>query len=141
MSIRDYLESPEMKFFAGSTAIIIAAVAIITSVSDSSGSNDDFSQILTIGPVWNDDGWRCTSDKDFVVHATIRGLRDSQLSIRVSNLGTQSLYDFSAGEFETFTVGAKGGEAITLIRTGVVSGWVTLQTTSDAMASCNSGDF
>ena len=139
MSIQDYLKSPEMKFFAGSTAIIIAAVAIITSVSDS--SSDDFSQILTIGPVWNDSGWRCTSDKDFVVHATIRGLRDSQLAIRVSNLGTQSLYDFSAGEFETFTVGAKGGEAITLIRTGVVSGWVTLQTTSDAMASCKSGDF
>ncbi len=139
MSIRDYLESPEMKFFAGSTAIIIAAVAIITSVSDS--SNDDFSQILTIGPVWNDSGWRCTSDKDFVVHATIRGLRDSQLAIRVSNLGTQSLYDFSPGEFESFTVGANGGEAITLIRTGVVSGWVTLQTTSDAMASCKSGDF
>ncbi len=139
MSIQDYLKSPEMKFFAGSTAIIIAAVAIITSVSDS--SSDDFSQILTIGPVWNDSGWRCTSDKDFVVHATIRGLRDSQLGIRVSNLGTQSLYDFSPGEFETFTVGAKGGEAITLIRTGVVSGWVTLQTTSDAMASCKSGDF
>ncbi len=139
MSIRDYLVSPEMKFFAGSTAIIIAAVAIITSVSDS--SSDDFSQILTIGPVWNDSGWRCTSDKDFVVHATIRGLRDSQLSIRVSDLGTQSLYDFSPGEFETFTVGAKGGQAISLIRTGVVSGWITLQTTSDAMASCTSGDF
>ena len=136
MSVRDYLESPEMKFFAGSTAIIIAAVAIITSVSDS--SNDDFSQILTIGPVWNDSGWRCTSDEDFVVHATIRGLRDSQLAIRVSDLGTQSLYDFSPGEFESFTVGAKGGQAISLIRTGVVSGWVTLQTTSDAMASCTS---
>ncbi len=139
MSIKDYLQSPEMKFFAGSTAIIIAAVAIITSISDS--SNDDFSQILTIGPVWNDSGWRCTSDKDFVVHATLRGLRDSQLAIRVSDLGTQSLYDFSPGEFNSFTVGAKGGQAVSLIRTGVVSGWVTLQTTSDAMASCQSGDF
>ncbi len=139
MSIKDYLQSPEMKFFAGSTAIIIAAVAIITSISDS--SNDDFSQILTIGPVWNDSGWRCTSYKDFVVHATLRGLRDSQLAIRVSDLGTQSLYDFSPGEFNSFTVGAKGGQAVSLIRTGVVSGWVTLQTTSDAMASCQSGDF
>ena len=139
MSIQDYLKSPEMKFFAGSTAIIIAAVAIITSVSDS--SSDDFSQILTIGPVWNDQGWRCTSDEDFIVHATLRGLRDSQLAIRVSNLGTQSLYEFSPGEFESFTVGANGGQAVVLIRTGVVSGWLTLQTTSDAMASCTSGDF
>ena len=139
MSYRDYLKSPEMKFFAGSTAIIIAAVAIITSISDS--SNDDFSQILTIGPVWTDSGWRCTSDEDFVVHAALRGLRDSQLAIRVSDLGTQSLYDFSPGEIESFTVGAKGGQAVVLIRTGVVSGWVTLQTTSGAMASCTSGDF
>ena len=139
MSVRDYLKSPEMKFFAGSTAIIIAAVAIITSVSDS--SNDDFSQILTIGPVWNDQGWSCTSDKDFVVHATLRGLRDSQLAIRVSDLGTQSLYDFSPGEIESFTVGAKGGQNVVLMRTGVVSGWITLQTTSDAMASCTSGEF
>jgi len=139
MSVGDYLKSPEMKFFAGSTAIIIAAVAIITSVSDS--SKDDFSQILTIGPVWNEPGWRCTSDKDFIVHATLRGLRDSQLAIRVSGLGTQSLYDFSPGEFESFTVGAKGGQSVVLIRTGVVSGWVTLQTTSDAMVSCKSGEF
>ncbi len=111
----------------------------VSAASDS--SKDDFSQILTIGPVWNEGGWQCTSDKDFIIHATLRGLADSQLSIRVSNLGTQSLYDFSSGEFETFSVGANGGQSITLIREGVVSGWVTLQTTSDAMASCKSGDF
>ena len=139
MSARDYLKSPEMKFFAGSTAIIIAAVAIITAASDS--SEDSFSQILTIGPVWNDQGWQCTSDKDIIVHATLRGLADSQLSIRVSTLGTQSLYEFTPGEFETFTVGANGGQAITLIRDGIVSGWITLQTTSDATASCTSGEF
>ncbi len=128
-----------MKFFAGSTAIIIAAVAIITAASDS--SEDSFSQILTIGPVWNDQGWQCTSDKDFIVHATLRGLADSQLSIRVSTLGTQSLYEFTPGEFETFTVGANGGQSITLIIDGIVAGWITLQTTSDAMASCASGEF
>ena len=61
--------------------------------------------------------------------------------MRVSTLGTQSLYEFTPGEFETFTVGANGGQSITLIRDGVVSGWITLQTTSDAMASCASGEF
>ncbi len=72
MSIGDYLKSPEMKFFAGSTAIIIAAIAISGAIQVE--SKKSFSQVIVVGPVWQDQGWKCTSDEDFVVHAALRGI-------------------------------------------------------------------
>ena len=138
MSIQDYLKSPEMKFFAGSTVIIIAAIAISGAMQSSSQS---FSQVIVVGPVWADAGWECTSDQDFVVHAAIRGIGNAELSVRVSDLGTQSLYQLGDSRMTPFSVGASGGNSITLIKDGTVSGWLTLETSGDAKASCNSGNF
>jgi len=139
MSIRDYLKSPEMKFFAGSTAIIIAAIAISGAIQ--SESLNSGSEIIIVGPVWPDQGWRCTSDQDFVVHAAIRGIGGAQLSIRVSDLGTQSLYTLANSRLTPFSVGANGGDFVTLIKDGTVSGWLTLETAADAKAKCTSGDY
>ncbi len=139
MSIRDYLKSPEMKFFAGSTAIIIAAIAISGAIQ--SESLNSGSKIITVGPVWSDQGWQCTSDQDFVVHAAIRGIGSAELSIRVSDLGTQSLYSLSNSRLTPFSVGANGGDSVTLIRDGTISGWLTMETSGDAKASCTSGDY
>ncbi len=139
MSVGDYLKSPEMKFFAGSTAIIIAAIAISGAIQGE--SQKSFSQVITVGPVWPDQGWQCTSDKDFVVHAAIRGIGGAELSIRVSDLGTQSLYTLANSRLTPFSVGANGGDFVTLIKDGTVSGWLTLETAADAKAKCTSGDY
>ncbi len=128
-----------MKFFAGSTAIIIAAIAITGAIQ--SESQKSFSQVITVGPVWSDQGWRCTSDQDFVVHAAIRGIGGAELSIRVSDLGTQSLYTLANSRLEAFSVGANGGDSVTLIRDGTVSGWLTMETSGNAKATCTSGDY
>ena len=139
MSFRDYLKSPEMKFFAGSTAIIIAAIAISGAVQ--SESLNSGSKIITVGPVWADQGWECTSDKDFVVHTALRGIGGAELSIRVSDLGTQSLYTLANSRLTSFSVGANGGDSVTLIKDGTVSGWLTMETSSNAKAECTSGDY
>ena len=139
MSIRDYLKSPEMKFFAGSTAIIIAAIAISGAIQGE--SQKSFSQVIIVGPVWSDQGWQCTSDQDFVVHAALRGIGGAELSIRVSDLGTQSLYALATNRLTPFSVGANGGDSVTLIKDGTVSGWLTMETSSNAKAKCTSGDY
>ncbi len=139
MSIQDYLKSPEMKFFAGSTVIIIVAIAISGAIQGE--SQKSFSQVIIVGPVWSDQGWKCTSDQDFVVHAAIRGIGGSQLAIRVSDLGTQSLYNLANGRLSPFSVGANGGDSITLLKDGTVSGWLTMETSSKAKAKCTSGDY
>ncbi len=139
MSIRDYLKSPEMKFFAGSTAIIIAAIVISGAIQ--SESLNSGSKIIIVGPVWPDQGWQCTSDQDFVVHAAIRGIGGAELSIRVSDLGTQSLYSLANSRLTPFSVGANGGDSVTLLKDGTVSGWLTLETAADAKAECTSGDY
>jgi len=139
MSLSDYLKSPEMKFFAGSTAIIIAAIAISGAIQ--SESLNSGSKIITVGPVWADQGWKCTSDEDFVVHAALRGIGGAELAIRVSDLGTQSLYTLANGRLTSFSVGANGGDSVTLIKDGTVSGWLTMETSSNAKAKCTSGDY
>jgi len=95
------------------------------------------SQILTVGPVWSTDAWECTSDENFIVHATLRGIADNPLiEINVEDHGTQSFYSLNIGESETFSVGNQADKTITITRTGTVTGFLTLQTTSNAEASC-----
>ena len=115
--------------------IIVIAIAIASAVQ---GSPDKAtSQIITVGPVWSTDAWECTSDADFMVHATLRGIGDSPLiQISVQDHGTQSFYGLNVGESETFSVGNQAEKTITITRTGTVTGFLTLQTTSDAQASC-----
>ena len=118
-----------------SVAVIVAAIVI---VDISKGPPEKaLSKIITVGPVWPRNSWSCTSDADFIVHGVLRGLQGAQLTISISGLGTQSLYTFDAsGKMESFSVGSPAGHVMTITRTGTVTGWITLQTTSGATASC-----
>jgi len=128
------LNNSQILLVSSATVVIIFAIVITAVVQGSNGSG--FSQIITVGPVWNSDSWSCTSDSDFIVHGTLRGLEGALLEVGITNLGSQSLYSFTAEEMETFSIGSSGGEVMTITRTGILTGWLTLQTTSDAKASC-----
>ncbi len=120
---------------AAAVVIIVIAIGIASVVQ---GSPDKpMSQIITVGPVWNTDAWRCTSDADFIVNALLRGIGENPLfAISLTSHGTQSFYSMDNTESVTFSVGNQADESITITRTGSVTGFLTLQTTSDAQASC-----
>ncbi len=120
---------------AAAVIIIVLAIGIASAVQ---GTPDKaMSQIITVGPVWNTDSWECTSDADFIVHAALRGIGDTPLiEIFVEDHGTQSFYSLNIAESETFSVGNQADKTITITRTGTVTGFLTLQTTSNAQASC-----
>jgi len=122
---------------AAAVVIIVIAIGIAAAVQ---GTTDrPMSQIVTVGPVWPTDAWPCTSDSDFVVHAMIRGIGTDplpQIKILVQSQGTQSFYNMDNSESVSFTVGNIADKSITITRTGTVTGFLTLQTTSDAIASC-----
>jgi len=99
-------------------------------------NTEPFSQIITVGPIWESDSWICVSDSDFMVHGALRGLENSQLEIFIENVGTQSLYSLNPSEIETFSIGSTAGNEIIITRTGTVTGFITLQTSTDATASC-----
>lgn len=121
-----------------SVVIIIFAVVITAAVQNQTRKEEaTFSKIITVGPVWDTDNWVCTSDKDFIVHGVLRGLENSTLSIAISDMGTQGLLLLDPKKMEIFTVGSPGGHAITISRSeALVTGWLTLQTSSDAKATC-----
>ena len=117
--------------------VVIIVIAIAISAAVQGTPDKATSQIITVGPIWNTDAWQCTSDADFMVHATLRGIGDTPLiQISVQDHGTQSFYGLNIGESETFSVGNQADKTITITRTGTVTGFLTLQTTSDAQASC-----
>ena len=120
---------------AAAVVIIVIAIGITAAVQ---GTPDKpMSQIITVGPVWGTDAWECTSDEDFMVHATLRGIGEGPLiQINVQDHGTQSFYSLNIAESETFSVGNQADKTITITRTGTVTGFITLQTTSNAQASC-----
>ena len=120
---------------AAAVVIIVIAIGITAAVQGSSGKA--MSQIITVGPVWSTDAWECTSDEDFMVHATLRGIGEGPLiQINAQDHGTQSFYNLNIAESETFSVGNQADKTITITRTGTVTGFLTLQTTSNAQASC-----
>jgi len=119
----------------GATAIILFAIAISASLQGP--DTEPFSKLITVGPVWGDsDSWTCVSDSDFMVHGTLRGLGNAQLTISIQDVGTQSLYIINTGEMEAFSVGSTAGKKVIITRTGTVTGFITLQTAADATASC-----
>ena len=126
---------PSPLFLTIVTIVIIIFAITITAIIQGSPEKP-FSQIITVGPVWSTNTWSCTSDADFVVYATVRALTDAQLAISISGLGTQSFYTFEPSNLYSFTVGSPAGNTMTITRTGTVTGWFTLQTTSGATASC-----
>ena len=113
--------------------IIVSAVAIIFSMQT---HEQTFSKIITVGPIWESDVWTCTSNSDFLVYGVLRGLENTQISVSIPDLGTQSLYSLDDGKMQTFTVGGQADQTVIITRTGVVSGWLTLQTMSGANATC-----
>jgi len=120
----------------GATVIIVLAI-VITAIVQGAQDNS-FSQVITVGPVWNADAWSCTSDADFVVYGALRGIGDfPQVSIAVTGIGTQSFYLLEIGAVETINVGASADRTAIITRTGTVTGFITLQTTADATASCS----
>ena len=120
---------------AAAVVIIVIAIGIASAVQGT--PEKPMSQILTVGPVWNTDAWQCTSDADFIVHAALRGIGDNpQIAISIPSLGTQSFYSLNVGESETFSVGEQANGSIVITRTGIITGFITLQTASNAQASC-----
>ena len=113
--------------------VIITAVVAIVSMQEKPQA---FSKIITVGPVWTSDVWTCTSNHDFLVYGTLRGLQGGQISISIPTVGTQSLYAVDDGKIDSFTTGAQGGQTVLITRTGAVTGFITLQTLSGADASC-----
>ena len=124
-----------------SVVIIVFAVVITAMVENQTRKEESSSRkIITVGPVWDTDNWVCTSDKDFVVHGVLRGLEGAQLSITISDLGTQGLLLLDPEKMETFTVGSPGGHTMTISSSeAIVTGWLTLETSSDAKAICVEG--
>ncbi|WKT57902.1 hypothetical protein QVH35_11555 [Candidatus Nitrosotenuis chungbukensis] len=113
--------------------VIVSAVAILLSMQKDEGT---FSKIITAGPIWTSDTWSCTSNKDFLVYGALRGLEGTEISISIPNLGAQSLYALDHGKMQAFTIGGQSDQTVIITRTGLVTGWLTLQTMSDADASC-----
>ena len=125
--------------FPIAAAVVIIVIAIGISAAVQGSPEKAMSQIITVGPVWSTDAWQCTSDADFVVHAAIRGIGADPLpliKISVEGHGTQSFYSMDNSESVAFSVGNQADKTITITRTGTVTGFLTLQTTSDAIASC-----
>ena len=117
----------------------VGVIIILIAIAISSGfqvQEKSFSQVISVGPVWNSDSWICTSDADFMVYGVLRGLAGSLIEISVSDIGTQSLYSLEPQQLESFSIGASGDTSVTITRTGTVTGFITLQTTSDASAVC-----
>ena len=125
------LNSPALVMGIG-VAVILAAITISAMYEPKS----DTLQVISVGPVWNTDSWVCTSDSDFIINGALRGIGGALVEINISNVGVQSLYSLEDGRLETFTVGAEGGNYVTITRTGTITGFITMQTESDSQASC-----
>ncbi len=116
--------------------IVIILLAILIPATFLTLNDESFSKVITVGPIWDSDSWTCISDSDFMVHGILRGLENSQLEIFIENVGTQSLYSLNPGEMETFSLGSTAGNEIIITGTGTITGFITLQTSADATASC-----
>lgn len=116
--------------------IIVLAIAISSILHET--PQPAFSQVITVGPVWTEDTWSCTSDADFIIYGTLisYGEIPSEISIFVSRAGTQPDFQLSPLEMNSFTIGGDANSFINITRTGAVTGFLTLQTTSNALASC-----
>ena len=122
--------------FPIAAAVVIIVISIGVSAAVVGSPDKAMSQVLTVGPVWTTDSWLCTSDADFIVYGNIRGLAGSLLEIDISEVGSQSLYALDEGQLESFTIGASSGQQIIITKSGTITGFITMQTISDAEANC-----
>lgn len=130
------LRSSPILLVAGAVIVVIFAIVITAVIQSQSQHASSFSQVITVGPVWTTDAWTCVSSADYTVHGALRGLAGSQIAITITGLGSQSLYTPVPGEMMSFTVGSPAGHFLTVTRNGTVTGWITMQTLSDAKANC-----
>ncbi len=132
---------------SASTIVIIFAIVITATVQSStvqsstvqsSTAEKAFSQVITVGPVWPTNGWVCTSDADYIVNAVLISYGDtpSYLEIVISGIGGQPDFEFTPSKMETFSIGGPAGSTMTISSRGDISGYITLQTLSNAKASC-----
>lgn len=130
-----YLNRSDVTVVGGATVIIVLAIVITATVQGS--NNNSMSQIITVGPVWNTNTWSCTSTTNFIVHGTLISYDDpAGLTISISGKGTQPDFDFYPFEMHSFTVGGNADSVVNISRTGNISGFITLQTSTTATASC-----
>jgi len=118
------------------STIIIVSTILITAVVYSP-TDKSFSQIITVGPVWTTTAWACTSDSEYLVHGALISYEDpSHLAIDISGKGIQPNYLLPYLEMKSFSVGAPADSTMTMLTSGKITGYLTLQTMSDAEASC-----
>ncbi len=130
-----YLNRSDVTLVGGATVIIVFAIVITAAVHGS--NNNSMSQIITVGPVWNTNTWSCTSTTNFIVYGTLISYDDpAGLTIQISDKGTQPDFDFYPLEMHSFTVGGNADSVMNITRTGNISGFITLQTSTGATASC-----
>ena len=136
MSAMGYLSRSDVTL-VGAAVIIIVFAIVITAVAQGA-TEKSFSQIITSGPVWHTGTWICTSTEEFMVHGVLIAYQDSSgLEINISGLGNQPDFVFQPREMKTFSIGGSADSTIRLTTTnGLITGFLTLQTSSDATASC-----
>jgi len=136
MSTVGYLSRSDVTL-VGAAVIIIVFAIVITAAAQGS-TEQPFSQILTVGPVWHTGNWLCTSTEEFMVHGVLIAYQDSSgLEINISGLGNQPDFVFQLREMKTFSIGGSADSTVRLSTTnGILSGFITLQTASGATASC-----
>ena len=121
---------------SAATIVIIFALVITASVQGT--TEKPFSQIITVGPVWNTNNWLCTSTSPFMIHGILIAYNNpARLEIFVSGAGEQPDFIFKPNEMHSFSLGGVADSSIRVTRlTGTITGFITLQTASDATASC-----
>ncbi len=131
-----YLSRSDVTLVGAAVIIIIFAIVITAAIQNS--NEKSFSKILTVGPVWNTDTWICTSTEEFLVHGVLIAYTEgARLTISISGQGTQPDFRFQQAEMKTFTVGGPADSSIRISRSlGTITEYLTLQTSSDATASC-----
>jgi len=138
----NFFTNPNVFLVSASTIVIIFAIVITATVQNSTvqapTAEKAFSQIITVGPVWPTSVWTCTSDADYIVNAVLVSYGDtpSYLEISISGLGGQPDLEFTPSKMETLSVGGPAGSTMTISSIGEISGFITLQTLSNANASC-----
>jgi len=137
MSTLGYLSRSDVTLVGASVIIIVFAI-VITAAVQASNETTTFSKVITVGPVWATDTWICTSTAEFLVHGVLVSYSDGVgLTISLSGQGTQPDFRFNQGEMKSFSIGGPADSSIRISRSlGLLTGFLTLQTSSDAVAAC-----
>ena len=136
MSAMGYLSRSDVTLVGA--AVIIIVFAIVITAAAQGAPETPFSQIITVGPVWHSGTWICTSTEEFMVHGVLIAYEASSgMEINVSGVGNQPDFILQPREMKTFSLGGTADSSIRLTTTsGSITGFLTLQTSSDATADC-----